>query len=89
MDYCAFGRDDKKPTMLWTNSFPLADNLRRFRCNPNCQVGGRGQHLDIQGNTSTYDFSAIPQPLAEEVAEYVHAKFVLDRIRLTKATPPG
>jgi hypothetical protein len=86
VDYCAFGRDEKKPTHLWTNDFALRGNLGRFRCNPLCQVDGN--HLPVQQSSHLYDFGAIPQALAEEVAEHVHSKFNLDGIRLRKAAPP-
>ena len=75
--------------MIWTNDFALRDSLMHFNCKTNCRVGGRGHHEYVTKNISVFDYSVIPQPLAEEVASYVDAKFVLDRIRRTPAAPPG
>lgn len=38
----------------------------------------------MRGHGSFYNFAAIPEALAEEVAEYVSAKFYFDGIRNTK-----
>lgn len=88
VDYCAFGRNEQKPTIIWTNDFGLRDSLAQFRCEERCHVGGRGNHEGIQGQCHRYDFGVIPQPLAEEVAAYVDAKFIINRIRRTKAENP-
>jgi len=85
VNYCAFGRDEMKPTMIWTNDYGLKNSLQEYTCEGRCQFGGRrGKHL-LQVNHGTHDCSVIPQPLAEEVAEYINAKFVIDRIRKRKA----
>lgn len=90
VDYCAFGRSDKKPTHIWTNDIGLSNTLRDFRCEDRCFVGGnrKGNHDCVQGNGHIIDFGVIPQPLAEEVAERVNSKFNLDMIRRTKAADP-
>jgi len=86
VDYCRFGRDEKKPTLLWTNSFELCRCLRRFRCEtPFCD----GVHIDVRGNTGKFDFSVIPEPLAVFVSEWVNSKFVLDKIRTARLTHPS
>jgi hypothetical protein len=85
LDYCSFGRAEKKPTMIWTNCFRLADYLRQFTCKDRCRVEGR--HLYVQQNP-TFEFSVIPQPLAEEVARFVDSKFCLDHIHRTEAVSP-
>ena len=38
----------------------------------------------MRSNGTTFNAAAIPDALAEEVADYVHAKFVLDRIQYTE-----
>ena len=86
--YCAFGRDEKKPTMIWTNDFALQSNLGIFKCENKCRYYGKKNPVSVRGS-HLYDFSVIPPPLAEEVAEYVHAKFYIDRIRDKKAASPG
>lgn len=47
------------------------------------------KHKSVQGNCHSLDFGAIPQPLAQEVATYVDAKFILDRIRRHKVADPA
>jgi hypothetical protein len=89
VDYCAFGRDEKKPTMIWTNEFGLKCNLSEFTCKKMCPYHEEKQHpTSVRQSSQLYDFSVIPQPLAEEVAEYVHAQFYNDRIRHRKAALP-
>jgi hypothetical protein len=83
--YCAFGRDEKKPTMIWTNDFGLKCNLSLFTCDNKCPHGRGGHPASVRQDGYLYDFAVIPQPLAEEVAEYVHARFFQDRIRDRKA----
>jgi hypothetical protein len=86
--YCAFGRDDKKPTMLWTNDFELKATLGEFTCDSICPYS-KGQHpLSVRGQGHRFDAAAIPQPLAEEVAECVNAKFYQNRIRYIPAGDP-
>jgi len=89
VDYCAFGRSEQKPTIIWTNDFGLRDTLVQFRCAERCSVGGKGNHESVQGNGHVNDYGVIPQPLAEEVASYVDAKFVMERIRRTEAASPS
>ena len=83
--YCAFGRSDKKPTHLWTNDFGLFATLNEFKCTPDrCPYSGGGVHpVSARQQGNRFNAAAIPDALAEEVAEYVNAKFVLDRIRHT------
>jgi len=82
VNYCAFGRDEMKPTVIWTNDWGLKTSLQDFTCKKKCQLG-KGHH--IGGFLDRNDCGVIPQPLAEEVAEYVNAKFFMDRIRKRKA----
>lgn len=60
--YCAFGREEMKPTHIWTNDAVLRDRLSKFTCKRKCTVDQR--HLGVQGNTQNFDFSAIPEHLA-------------------------
>lgn len=86
VDYCAFGREDKKPTALWTNDFGLHSTLKTFTCeNSDCPYSGSRVTHPISARKDGYEYNAaaIPLPLAEEVAEYVNAKFYMDRIRYT------
>jgi len=85
VNYCAFGRDEKKPTMIWTNDFGLKSSLQEYTCEKKCKYYGRNAKHILQVNDRTHDCSVIPQPLAEEVAEYINAKFVRNRIRKIKA----
>jgi hypothetical protein len=88
VDYCAFGRQDKKPTRLFTNDFVLAATLgQHFRCKEStCRYHGSTHPVSVRGGGHLYNAASIPQPLAEEVAHYVDAKFCLDRIRFSKAS---
>ena len=87
--YCAFGRDEKKPTNLWSNDVGLTNTLGVFKCGQRtCKYYQDGHPMSVRNHGNTYDFSAIPQPLAEEVAAYVDGKFVVDRIRRQKAVSP-
>lgn len=91
VDYCTLGRSDKKPTHLWTNDFGLMSSLSEFQCSKKCPYYKKGVHpVTARGQGALYNAAAIPNPLAEEVAEYVHSKFVLDRIRYKPAAqvPP-
>jgi len=82
--YCALGRDELKPTNLWTNDRELALRLSTFKCS--C----REKHsVRVQEAGHWYDFSVIPQPLAEAVAEYVDSKFIINHIRHHKAQQPS
>jgi len=87
VDYCAFGRDEKKPTMIWTNCFELLCSLHEFTCKNKCNFGQQGYKHILPATSHTHDCSVIPQPLAEEVAECITAKFYMDRIRKRKAAP--
>ena len=87
VDYCAFGRGDKKPTQLWTNDFGLASRLSRFRCNNMCPYKGGIHPIGVRAQGTKFNAAAIPGGLAEEVAAYVNCKFILDRIRFTKSHP--
>lgn len=90
VDYCTFGRDEQKPTHLWTNDHNLKAKLSYYKCSDLCPFGKKGQkHLVSVQNNREFDYSAIPQPLAEEVADYVNSRFYLDNLRRTKAVPPG
>jgi len=82
VDFCAFGRDEKKSTMIWTNDWGLRTSLQEFTCKENCQFGV-GHH--IRHVSDENGVGVIPEPLAEEIAEYINAKFVIDRIRKQKA----
>jgi hypothetical protein len=84
--YCAFGRDEKKPTHIWSNDKNLLGNLSRYQCSRNCQVNGC--HESVQANRNKIDYSVIPQKLAEEVAENLHAKFYQSGLRWEKAANP-
>jgi hypothetical protein len=86
--YCAFGRDDKKPTCLWTNDYGLSCSLGEFTCCKKCPYNKGVHPIGVRKHGRMFNASAIPQPLAEEVAEYVNAKFYHDRIRYKEAAPP-
>jgi site-specific DNA-cytosine methylase len=76
VDYCAFGRDEKKPTFLWTNDRGLHARLSGFRC-----THPPGSHENVRRNAHVYDYSSIPEALASLVASYVFSKFTLDGVR--------
>jgi hypothetical protein len=84
--YCAFGQDKKKPTHIWSNDKNLLGNLVRYQCPRNCQVNGC--HESVQANRNKSGYSVIPQKLAEEVAENLHAKFYQSGLRWEKAANP-
>lgn len=81
--YCAFGREEKKPTHLWTNDPLLAADLRGYTCNTGCSQNGK-HPVQVRGNKK-YDFACIPQPLAQEVACSVSSTFHRDKCHKRKA----
>jgi len=85
--YCAFGRDEKKPTHLWTNFPALANHLKPFTCTQGrCCVSG--YHHSVRSNCSTFNFSSIPEELSTTVARFVNSKFILDNINQLEANTP-
>ena len=84
--YCAFGRDEYKPTHLWTNDFVLRAILAEFTCEKHCHVAR--QHKSTRGRASQYDVGVIPTLLAEEVADYVDATYLMKGVRFTCANVP-
>ena len=65
--------------------FGLYAVLSEFTCDRKCPHKGEGIHqISARQHGRLFNASAIPQALAEEVAEYVTAKFYMDRIRYTK-----
>ncbi|KAL7572266.1 hypothetical protein ACA910_011793 [Epithemia clementina (nom. ined.)] len=88
--YCTFGRDEKKPTHLWTNDDKLKFHLRRYTCSKSrCQV--HREHVGTRElNRSGTDVAAIPKEMAEEVAHVVDAIFLLDKptVRFHPASEP-
>lgn len=87
VNYCAFGRDELKPTHLWTNDCELSRRLNEFTCQKMCPHG-RGNHPGGVQSSASLDHSAIPEQLAEEVVDYVHAKLYFADIRRTPAALP-
>lgn len=66
----------------------LYSTLKDFHCSSdNCPYYGGIHPVGVRGHGDMYNAAAIPQALAEEVAEYVNAKFYMDRIRKTKFHP--
>lgn len=86
--YCAFGRDEMKPTMIWTNDIGLKATLSQFTCANKCPHHGDEHPASVRRDGGRLDFAVIPQMLAEEVAEYVQGKFNQDRVRDRKAALP-
>ncbi|KAG7374588.1 hypothetical protein IV203_013683 [Nitzschia inconspicua] len=75
VNYCAFGRDDMKPTDLWTNDIGLHNRLNKFKCR--CP----GRHATgARGNTKRMNVAKFPEKLAELVSEYAHSKFVMEEV---------
>lgn len=84
ISYCAFGRGEKKETVLWTNSPGLADRLSMFTCANMCPHGGRGKHPSgVRGNPQAAH-CVIPDTLASVVARYVDASLEKAGIRFTR-----
>ena len=74
--------------LILKKCYELVTILRRFKCKPwTCSYYGVGRKhpFGARGNGQHYNFAAIPQPLAEEVAECVHSEFYNARIRYKKA----
>jgi hypothetical protein len=82
--YCALGRDDKKPTVIWTNDYKLKCTLSEFTCELKCPYAGGCHPIGVRNNGSQFNAAAIPQALAEEVAEHCSATFYDRRIRYTE-----
>ena len=63
----------------------LSAKLSQFTCrNAKCPYKVDNQHPVGCRDDKNYNAAAIPQFLAEEVADYVNAKFCLDQIRCSK-----
>ena len=56
VDYCYFGWEEKKPTLLWVNDIRLVQKLQEFRCK---EPFGDDVHLGVWGNGSKYDFGRL------------------------------
>lgn len=87
VDYCQFGRYEKKPTNLWTNNSNLKGRLAGRRCTRLTCYSYKKHPKNVRDGKSS-EFSAIPWALAHEVAEYVDAKFVVDGLRCKPAASP-
>jgi hypothetical protein len=84
VDYCAFGRLDKKPTNLWTNDYGLYNRLSHFRCSENtCPYYNQIHPVGTKSHGQYFNSAAIPEKLAEFVAHYVDAKFFVDGVAAT------
>lgn len=84
VDYCMFGRDEKKPTCLWTTDRGLHARLSGCRC-----THPPGSHEDVRSNAHYYDYSSIPESLASVVSSYVYSKLTLDGVREWPAKKPN
>lgn len=83
--YCAFGRQDLKPTHLWTNDMELYGRLSLWTCREDeCPFKVDDTHPGGCRDDKDYNPAAIPQVLAEEVADYVNSRFIIDRIKAKK-----
>lgn len=58
--------------------------LSKFTCKEGCPHYGGTHPIGARAHGYQYNAAAIPQALAEEVSEHVHAKFYRDRIRYSK-----
>jgi len=73
VDYCTLGRDDKKPTDLWTNNNKLRGALN-YQCKPETCPYHKKHPPGVRDN-KRFNAAAIPKALAEIVAESVHCTF--------------
>eukprot|EP00539_Tryblionella_compressa_P007495 CAMPEP_0178774030 /NCGR_PEP_ID=MMETSP0744-20121128/23417_1 /TAXON_ID=913974 /ORGANISM="Nitzschia punctata, Strain CCMP561" /LENGTH=157 /DNA_ID=CAMNT_0020430865 /DNA_START=8 /DNA_END=481 /DNA_ORIENTATION=+ len=73
----------KKPTHLWTNDFKLHSTLSEYRCETKCPYFGGIHPVGARANGHQFNAAAIPEALAEEVADEVHSRFQDLRIRKT------
>eukprot|EP00816_Leptocylindrus_hargravesii_P002970 CAMPEP_0196817122 /NCGR_PEP_ID=MMETSP1362-20130617/58853_1 /TAXON_ID=163516 /ORGANISM="Leptocylindrus danicus, Strain CCMP1856" /LENGTH=634 /DNA_ID=CAMNT_0042194691 /DNA_START=63 /DNA_END=1964 /DNA_ORIENTATION=- len=71
--YCSFGRDEYKPTSIWTNCQSLADYLKENHSKCKCKRA----HFQVQGNLYSHNFAAIPKNLAVITAKAM--SFSLDQ----------
>jgi hypothetical protein len=87
VNYCAFGRDEKKSTHLWTNDSVLAYRLSKYTCKKCCPVSDEnGKQCGRKHKGSVRDdkdrcHQVIPEPLALLVARYAAARFEANGIR--------
>jgi len=80
--YCALGREDKKPTEIWSNDHGLIERLDTFKCGPHtCPYHDKEHPVGVKMHGRRYNAAAIPEALAEEIADYVHSTFYQRRIR--------
>ena len=85
VNYCAFGRQDLKPTHLWTNDVELHSRLTLWICRGDeCPFKEGDTHPGGCRDDKGFNPAAIPQILAEEVADYVNSRFIIDRIKAKK-----
>ncbi|GKY91991.1 hypothetical protein MPSEU_000170700 [Mayamaea pseudoterrestris] len=79
VNYCAFGRDENKPTHLWTNNKGLALRLATYTCENICLRDHQHRHIrrakgeKTEKGRSQLDYGVIPEPLACVVSRYVDA----------------
>ena len=66
---------------VFPQDFDLRSTLSEYVCGPKCPYYQGLHPIGARANGLQYNAAAIPRPLAEEVAEFVHAKFYQLRIR--------
>ena len=81
--YCAFGRDEQKQTMLWTNSPGLVDRLSMYTCANMCPYGRTEHPSGVRGNSGRAH-CVIPDTLASVVSRYIDASLEKAGIRFTR-----
>ncbi|GKY91990.1 hypothetical protein MPSEU_000170600 [Mayamaea pseudoterrestris] len=82
VNYCAFGRDEMKPTHLWTNNGELAQKLSAYTCkNVNCPYNRQTEvnHPGSVQNDKDAAHCVIPEPLAAVIARGMLASVELNK----------
>jgi len=81
INYCQFGRGEKKPTNIWTNDHKLGNILETVGGKCNC----RSPHEESVRGGGAKNFAALPFNFCQLVSSYVHSKHTqLDFEKLAK-----
>lgn len=95
VNYCAFGRNDKKPTNLWTNDLQLHRALSIFgTCSPEtCSFYGKPHRQGTRSSVRhrarrNYNPAAIPKDLADIVVDSISAKFSINDLNVRYRAEP-
>mmetsp|Transcript_24012 Transcript_24012/g.39317 ORF Transcript_24012/g.39317 Transcript_24012/m.39317 type:complete len:201 (-) Transcript_24012:715-1317(-) len=74
INYCQFGRGDKKPTNIWTNDEKLGNILETIGGKCNCPLPHEESIRRNGSSSRDKNFAALPLKLCQIISTYVHSK---------------